>query len=207
MQVKLSDFGISRKLTSGPLSTAVGTQYYMSPERATGGEYDVNADVWSLGCVAYEMATKTHPFEDAEHRGPVEVISDICMKDPESMGFAGAARALIHAQSRRASRRHFRTSSACASSRTRRRGLARHSFCRTRSFSSTLVPLMVTSQPGLGSCRRCGSVSNTPCVHDADVKTSKHERGVGPQRTGLHRSGLWPAPITHAHRPKGGVSR
>ena len=41
----------------------VGTPLYMSPEVLRGGGYDWKSDVWSLGCVLYEMAMLKSPFK------------------------------------------------------------------------------------------------------------------------------------------------
>eukprot|EP00049_Salpingoeca_infusionum_P001085 m.45039 g.45039 ORF g.45039 m.45039 type:complete len:257 (+) comp10860_c0_seq2:187-957(+) len=49
-EVKLCDFGISRKLlTCAKAQTFVGTTRYMAPERLVGSEYSVKSDIWSLG--------------------------------------------------------------------------------------------------------------------------------------------------------------
>eukprot|EP01045_Picozoa_sp_COSAG04_P028031 COSAG04_NODE_4247_length_2208_cov_1.237553_1_plen_460_part_00 len=63
--VKLGDFGISRVLsgTMDKARTHVGTPYYMSPEICKGAPYDQKSDVWSLGCVLYELAVQKHPFD------------------------------------------------------------------------------------------------------------------------------------------------
>src|SRR3989454_679657 len=68
-QAVVSDFGIARgiraaggeKLTATGVS--VGTPIYMSPEQATGrGPVDGRADIYSLGCVLYEMLAGEPPF-------------------------------------------------------------------------------------------------------------------------------------------------
>ena len=60
---KLSDFGIARKLGKNLLAeTAIGTPYYLSPEICTGQPYDFKTDMWSLGCVIYEVYYGTRPF-------------------------------------------------------------------------------------------------------------------------------------------------
>lgn len=62
--VKICDFGIARLghdigFTSRLTGTgiAMGTPHYMSPEQISGGEVDHRSDLYSLGCVLYEIAT------------------------------------------------------------------------------------------------------------------------------------------------------
>ncbi|NLK20957.1 MAG: Stk1 family PASTA domain-containing Ser/Thr kinase [Epulopiscium sp.] len=64
--LKVADFGIARTLDSSTVVTtgkAIGSVHYFSPEQARGGYVDKNSDIYSLGIVMYEMATKTLPFE------------------------------------------------------------------------------------------------------------------------------------------------
>ncbi|KAJ4462625.1 putative Serine/threonine-protein kinase Nek1 [Paratrimastix pyriformis] len=63
--VKLGDFGIAKVLGSQTkfAQTSVGTPYYLSPEICEDKPYNEKSDVWSLGCVLYEMATQKHPFD------------------------------------------------------------------------------------------------------------------------------------------------
>ncbi|OQR85366.1 serine/threonine protein kinase, partial [Thraustotheca clavata] len=55
--VKLGDFGIARTLNStmDQAKTVVGTPYYMSPEVCESKPYSYASDIWSLGCVLYEI--------------------------------------------------------------------------------------------------------------------------------------------------------
>ncbi|CAM9387267.1 unnamed protein product, partial [Phaeothamnion confervicola] len=62
-EVKLTDFGIARELGEDELATTmVGTFRYMSPERLRGENYGAASDIWSLGLVLIELATRRTPF-------------------------------------------------------------------------------------------------------------------------------------------------
>lgn len=78
-QAKLLDFGLAKKIERRSTSdsesptqsfhpqlthsgAAIGTIAYMSPEQARGKDLDARTDLFSLGCVIYEMATGTLPF-------------------------------------------------------------------------------------------------------------------------------------------------
>jgi eukaryotic-like serine/threonine-protein kinase len=63
--VKVMDFGIARATTSESITqtaTVLGTAGYFSPEQAQGGPVDARSDLYSLGCVLYEMLTGRQPF-------------------------------------------------------------------------------------------------------------------------------------------------
>ena len=61
---KLGDFGIAKVLehTGDFAKTMVGSPFYLSPEICNGVPYDEKTDIWSLGCVFYEMCTLTPAF-------------------------------------------------------------------------------------------------------------------------------------------------
>uniref|UniRef100_F7DMM6 non-specific serine/threonine protein kinase n=1 Tax=Equus caballus TaxID=9796 RepID=F7DMM6_HORSE len=65
MVAKLGDFGIARVLNNSMelARTCVGTPYYLSPEICQNKPYNNKTDIWSLGCVLYELCTLRHPFE------------------------------------------------------------------------------------------------------------------------------------------------
>lgn len=63
--VKVGDMGLCRitKSTVNAQSFA-GTQVYMSPETHKKQKYSFRTDIWSLGCVLYEMMTLKRAFHD-----------------------------------------------------------------------------------------------------------------------------------------------
>ena len=64
-QVKIGDLGVAKVLnqTANMAFTVVGTPYYLSPELCQERPYNHKSDIWSLGCVLYELCTFKHPFE------------------------------------------------------------------------------------------------------------------------------------------------
>ncbi|MCI0695977.1 protein kinase [candidate division KSB1 bacterium] len=65
--VKIIDFGLSKLAGTKSLTksgTTLGTPAYMSPEQMSQVEADHRTDIWSLGVVMYEMATRQLPFRE-----------------------------------------------------------------------------------------------------------------------------------------------
>jgi serine/threonine-protein kinase len=60
-EVKVADFGIARAASSD-ITTIQGTPPYVAPEQARGGRADPRSDVYSLGCVLFEMLAGRPPF-------------------------------------------------------------------------------------------------------------------------------------------------
>ena len=60
---KLGDLNVSKVARKGLGYTQTGTPYYASPEVWEEKPYDSKSDVWSLGCVMYEMITLRPPFQ------------------------------------------------------------------------------------------------------------------------------------------------
>lgn len=51
------------------MKTQTGTPYYACPEVWKDMPYDFRSDIWSLGCVLYEMVTNMPPFRAANMKG------------------------------------------------------------------------------------------------------------------------------------------
>jgi len=64
-KIKIGDLGVAKLLnqTANFAHTVVGTPYYLSPELCEEKPYNHKSDIWSLGCVLYELCTLKHPFE------------------------------------------------------------------------------------------------------------------------------------------------
>lgn len=82
--VKVMDFGIARALADSGNSVTqtaavIGTAQYLSPEQASGNTVDARSDVYSLGCVLYEMLTGEPPFIGDS---PVAVAYQHVREDP-----------------------------------------------------------------------------------------------------------------------------
>jgi len=103
-QIKIGDFGIARVLqhTYDCAQTAIGTPYYLSPEICQEKPYNQKSDIWSLGCILYEMVTLRHAFDANSMKGLVlkilrgnypaipsmysqdlkDLVADMLVKDP-----------------------------------------------------------------------------------------------------------------------------
>jgi beta-lactam-binding protein with PASTA domain/predicted Ser/Thr protein kinase len=82
--VKVMDFGIARAVTSGTstmtqTSAVIGTAQYLSPEQARGESVDARSDVYSTGCLLYELLTGQPPFTGDS---PVSVAYQHVREDP-----------------------------------------------------------------------------------------------------------------------------
>ncbi len=82
--VKVMDFGIARAVSDSAAtmtSTAavIGTAQYLSPEQARGESVDARSDVYSLGCMLYELVTGAPPFTGDS---PVAVAYQHVREDP-----------------------------------------------------------------------------------------------------------------------------
>jgi tRNA A-37 threonylcarbamoyl transferase component Bud32 len=92
--VKVLDFGLAKRTVDlGPLADAhtvatsmpgviLGTVVYMAPEQARGMPVDARADIWSLGCVLYEMTTGRRPFDG---ESPLDVLAAVLDRQPAAI--------------------------------------------------------------------------------------------------------------------------
>ena len=82
-EVKVADFGIARVTTTNETlaqtAAILGTASYLSPEQAQGQPVDGRSDIYSLGCVLYEMVTGRPPFLGDT---PVAVASKQVLEQP-----------------------------------------------------------------------------------------------------------------------------
>ena len=66
---KIGDLNVSKVTRAGVGHTQTGTPYYASPEVWNDSPYDNKSDIWSLGCVLYEMITLKPPFRAQDMEG------------------------------------------------------------------------------------------------------------------------------------------
>jgi serine/threonine-protein kinase len=82
--VKVMDFGIARAITASSstmtqTAAVIGTAQYLSPEQARGEHVDARSDVYSTGCLLYELLTHQPPFTGDS---PVAVAYQHVREDP-----------------------------------------------------------------------------------------------------------------------------
>jgi serine/threonine-protein kinase len=104
--VKVLDFGLAKRESraegrAGDQSeagitqqgTISGTLHYMAPEQLQGGETDARADIFSFGCLFYEMLTSKLCFDGAD---PASVIAAILERPSPPLSIASSTPALEH---------------------------------------------------------------------------------------------------------------
>jgi serine/threonine-protein kinase len=88
-KVKVLDFGLAKavgsevpdqRTTATEPGRIIGTPAYMSPEQARGDPVDHRSDIWSFGCVLYEMLTGRVPFEG---KTTSDTLANILSKEPD----------------------------------------------------------------------------------------------------------------------------
>lgn len=77
----VGDFGISTCLDSVSFAnSSVGTPAYMAPEVMQGEKYEFQADMWSVGCIAFELCALCVPFKASTL---MELFNQVTVEDPD----------------------------------------------------------------------------------------------------------------------------
>ena len=85
--IKLADFGLAKKwgtqsAAASVMKSFVGTILYSCPEIVQSQPYSEKADIWSLGCIIYELLTFSQPFSAGN---PLTVAKKIVDGDFEAL--------------------------------------------------------------------------------------------------------------------------
>ena len=79
--LKITDFGTAKSIKTSSNDDIAknclsikGTPYYMAPEVLKRTGHNISADIWSLGCIFYEIATLNHAFDAQNMKGLVQKI-------------------------------------------------------------------------------------------------------------------------------------
>lgn len=97
LALQLCDFGLSVLLEPGEMAIgSAGSIYYLAPEVLT-GEYDTQADMWSMGVIIFMLLSGAPPFdgEDAATITKRSALGEVSYSDPATQPIRSEARALI----------------------------------------------------------------------------------------------------------------
>lgn len=94
--LKVGDLGLGRHFSqeTQEVKSKVGTPYYVSPEVVKGLPYSWSSDVWSLGCLLYELAALRSPFQ-TEDANLYDVFRRISKADYDPLPAARFSRPLL----------------------------------------------------------------------------------------------------------------
>ena len=84
-QCKLGDMNVSKVIKEKVLHTQTGTPYYASPEVWNDAPYSYKSDLWSIGCVIYELCNLKPPFQGKDLD---ELYENVCKGNPERINKA-----------------------------------------------------------------------------------------------------------------------
>jgi NIMA (never in mitosis gene a)-related kinase len=79
-RVKIGDFGVAKVLFLNNLAnTFIGTPFYLSPEICEEKPYNEKTDIWSLGCILYELLTLKKAFDSSSQAGLIlKIVKGKC---------------------------------------------------------------------------------------------------------------------------------
>ena len=83
--IKLGDLNVAKIAKNDLAKTQIGTPYYLAPEIWKNETYDYRCDIFSLGCVIYELTSLRLPFEG---RNMQEIFRSICNKKPSTLPYS-----------------------------------------------------------------------------------------------------------------------
>ena len=84
-QCKLGDMNVSKVIKEKVLHTQTGTPYYASPEVWNDAPYSYKSDLWSIGCVIYELCELKPPFQGKDLD---ELYENVCRGQPQRINTA-----------------------------------------------------------------------------------------------------------------------
>jgi hypothetical protein len=93
-QIKICDFGIAHLTDEPTRLTTENTPHYMAPELFRGEAVDHRTDLYSLGCVGYELLTGKPPFES--DTGSAGLLYQHVNEDPEPLAISANVDRLVH---------------------------------------------------------------------------------------------------------------
>ena len=188
--IKLLDFGLAKqggplKETDATLTQAItgegqiiGTLQYMSPEQLQGKEADARSDLFSFGCVLYEMLTGRRPFD-----GPnaATIIAAILDKEPAPLPVSPALERVVKTCLAKDPGQRFQT--AVETERALAWALAQPAGASARARAASWTIVSTTRSSSLGS-------GSTQVAHDP---SESRTRSSSARSSGLSASTASPA--------------
>ncbi len=206
-KVKIMDFGVARLAASAVTATGavLGTAYYMSPEQVSGGRVDGRADIFSVGCVLFEMLAHRKPFEAENMLG---ILYQIANAEPDFSQVSSEGQPLVPMLQRALQKDPaLRFPSALGFA----RDLQFHLRANANSAWARHAANVVELEPDKGSGPVMGAREETRVdAPAAGAKTSPREATVGPLThlydsapTALHQSSAGDSSVTHVKEEPG----
>ncbi|VDI62164.1 Hypothetical predicted protein [Mytilus galloprovincialis] len=95
--LKLADFGVARKVEEIDLKLTklVGTPNCMSPEVLNRETYDFKTDIWSLGCVCFEMGCGEYAFLGSSRSAITKKVTSKQLPDFDRLQYSGPIKNMI----------------------------------------------------------------------------------------------------------------